>query len=285
MRKLLRVNLSSGTIKEESIPQKTALDYVGGRGFGAKYLYAEVPAGTDPLGDKNKLLFVTGPLAGTNAQSVSKWVVVTKSPLTGTFTRSYGGGDFGAWLKWAGLEMVIVEGKAAKPSYLYIKDGKYQLLDAKDIQGKTTSQSQEYLRKQHGTKARMICIVPAAEKMVRYAGIFSGRRVAGRGGTGTVMASKNLKAIVVESERKEQLANPTEFKKLVQAGERLPGRPGVRAISRLRHAHGCRCPRFRYGYLPSAEFPVQYPGGLGETLLHAIRRHHQETLWLLRLHA
>jgi aldehyde:ferredoxin oxidoreductase len=216
MRKLLRVNLSSGTIKEESIPQKTALDYVGGRGFGAKYLYAEVPAGTDPLGDKNKLLFVTGPLAGTNAQSVSKWVVVTKSPLTGTFTRSYGGGDFGAWLKWAGLEMVIVEGKAAKPSYLYIKDGKYQLLDAKDIQGKTTSQSQEYLRKQHGTKARMICIGPAAEKMVRYAGIFSGRRVAGRGGTGTVMASKNLKAIVVESERKEQLANPTEFKKLVQ---------------------------------------------------------------------
>jgi aldehyde:ferredoxin oxidoreductase len=216
MRKLLRVNLSSGAIKEENIPQKIATDYVGGRGFGAKYLYDEVAPGTDPLGQQNKLLIVTGPLAGTSAQSISKWVVVTKSPLTGTFARSYGGGDFGAWLKWAGFEMIILEGKAAKPSYLYIKDGKYEILDASAIRGKTVSQTQEYLKKQHGAKARMICIGPAAEKMVRYAGIFSGRRTAGRGGVGTVMASKNLKAVVVEAERKEELANSTEFKKLVQ---------------------------------------------------------------------
>ena len=216
MRKLLRVNLSSGAIKEENIPQKIATDYVGGRGFGAKYLYDEVPASTDPLGDKNKLLFVAGPLAGTNAQSVSKWVVVTKSPMTNTFTRSYGGGDFGAWLRWAGFEMIILEGKAAKPSYLYIKDGKYEILDAKDIWGKTTSQAQEYLKKKYGARARTLCIGPAAEKMVRYAGVFSGRRAAGRGGTGTVMASKNLKAIVVESEHKDLLADPAEFSKLVK---------------------------------------------------------------------
>jgi aldehyde:ferredoxin oxidoreductase len=216
MRKLLRVNLSKGTIKEEDIPQKIALDYVGGRGFGSKYLYDEVPAGTDPLGKQNKLLLGTGLLAGTGAQSLSKWIAVTKSPLTNTFARSYGGGDFGAWLKWAGFELIILEGKAAKPSYLYIKDGTYEILDASDIWGKTTGQAQEYLKKQHGAKARMICIGPAAEKMVRYAGIFSGRRAAGRGGTGTVMASKNLKAVVIEADRKEELANPAEFSRLLK---------------------------------------------------------------------
>ena len=216
MRRLLRVNLSNGAIKEEDIPKKIATDYVGGRGFCIKYLYDEVPVNTDPLGKQNKLLIGTGPLAGTSAQSLSKWVVVTKSPLTNTFTRSYGGGDFGAWLKWAGFELVIFEGKAAKPVYLHIKNGKFEIHDASAIWGKTTNQTQEYLEKQHGAKARTICIGPAAEKMVRYAGIFSGRRAAGRGGTGTVMASKNLKAVVIEAERKENLSDPNEFKKLVK---------------------------------------------------------------------
>ena len=216
MRKLLRVNLSKGVAKDEDIPKKLATDYVGGRGFGSKYLYDEVPAGTDPLGKQNKLLIGTGLLAGTSAQSLSKWVVVTRSPLTGTITRSYGGGDFGAWLKWAGFELIILEGKAAKPVYLYIKDGTYEILDAKDIWGKTISQAQEYLKKKYGAKARMICVGPAAEKMVRYAGIFCGRRTAGRNGVGTVMASKNLKAVVIEADRTEELANPAEFSKLLK---------------------------------------------------------------------
>jgi len=216
MRRLLRVNLSSGAIKEEGIPNKVAEAYVGGRGFGAKYVYDEIPPGIDPLGRENKLLFGTGPLAGTSAQSLSKWMVVTKSPLTGTYTRSFGGGDFGAWLKWAGFELIILEDKASKPVYLYIKDGKYEIRDAGAIWGKTTSEAQAYLKKEHGAKARMVCIGPAAEKLVRYAAIFSGRRAAGRGGTGTVMASKNLKAVVIEADRSETLANPTDFKKLVQ---------------------------------------------------------------------
>ena len=124
MRRLLRVNLSSGVIREEDIPNEVAEAFVGGRGFGAKYVYDEISPGIDPLGRENKLLFGTGPLAGTSAQSVSKWLVVTKSPLTGTYTRSFGGGDFGAWLKWAGFELIIIEDKAAKPVYLYIKDGR-----------------------------------------------------------------------------------------------------------------------------------------------------------------
>ena len=109
MRELLRINLSKKVINEEEIPKQICLDYVGGRGFGAKYLYDEVPPGTDPLSPANKLIFSTGPLAGTTAQSLSKWLVATKSPLTGSYTRSYGGGDFGAWLKWSGFELMIIE--------------------------------------------------------------------------------------------------------------------------------------------------------------------------------
>jgi aldehyde:ferredoxin oxidoreductase len=255
MRSLLRVNLSKGVAKDEDIPKKLALDYVGGRGFGSKYLYDEVPAGTDPLGKQNKLLVGTGLLAGTGAQSLSKWIVVTKSPLTNTFARSYGGGDFGAWLKWAGFELVIFEGKAAKPVYLHIAGGKYEIRDASAIWGKTTSQAQEYLKKQHGAKARMICIGPAAEKQVRFAGIFSGRRAAGRGGTGTVMASKNLKAVVIEADRKEELANPAEFKKLVQ--QQVKGYKGGLGFEPFRDygtPMGVDYPGFAMGTFPVRNF-------------------------------
>ena len=216
MRRLLRVNLSSSVITEEDIPRKVAEAYVGGRGFCAKYLYDEVRPGIDPLGPENRLLLVTGPLAGTSAQAFSKWIAAAKSPLTDTFSRSSGGGDFGAWLKWAGFELIILEGRAAQPVYIYITDGKYEIRDAADIWGKTTSETQRLLKKEHGTKARVVCVGPAAEKLVRYAPIISGRRAAGRGGMGTVMASKNLKAIVIESDRNESLADPVEFSKLVR---------------------------------------------------------------------
>jgi len=216
MRKLLRVDLSRGSTREEEIPPDVAESYVGGRGFGARYVYDEIAPKTDPLGPENKLMIGTGPLSGTGAQSMSKWMVCTKSPLTDTFTRSSGGGDFGAWLKWAGLEMMVFEGAAAKPVYLHIKDGECRILDAGALWGKTTGETQAYLRKAYGARSRAICIGPGAERRVRYAGIFSGRRAAGRGGTGTVMASKNLKAVVVEAERSEDLADPEGYKKLVR---------------------------------------------------------------------
>jgi aldehyde:ferredoxin oxidoreductase len=216
MRRLLRVNLSSGKVKQEEIPERVAEEYVGGRGLGAKYLYDEVRPGIAPLSPDNKLLFTVGPLGGTSAQAFSKWIVVSKSPLSNTFSRSVGGGDFGAWMKWAGFELLILEGKAARPSYLLIKDGRCEMLDAAPIQGKTTGETQAYLKKVHGARARTVCIGPAAEKLVRFAPIISERRAAGRGGMGTVMASKNIKAIVIEAQRKEELADPTAFKRLVQ---------------------------------------------------------------------
>ena len=216
MRRLLRVNLSNGAIAEENIPQRVAEDFVGGRGFCARYLYDEVGPGIDPLSPQNKLLLTTGPLAGTSAQAFSKWIAVAMSPLSGTFSRSCGGGDFGAWLKWAGFELMIVEGRAAQPVYVHIKDGKYEIRDAARVWGETTGETQRILKKEHGPRARAVCIGPAAERLVRFAPIISGQRAAGRGGMGTVMASKNLKAIVIESDRSEDLADPEGFRRLVR---------------------------------------------------------------------
>ena len=180
MRRVLRVNLATGTVRTDEVSADVAEGFVGGRGLGAKYACDEIAPGTDPLGPQNRLLIGTGPLAGTSAQSMSKWMVYTKSPLTGTFTRSSGGGDFGAWLKWPGYELMVFEGRADQPVYVHIKDGKCHIIDARSIWGKTTSETQAHLRKAHGAKARAVYIGPAAEKLVRYAGIFSGHRAAGR---------------------------------------------------------------------------------------------------------
>src|SRR4030042_3345810 len=100
--RILRVNLSSGKVSTETVPEKGAADFRGGRGYGIRYLYDELAPGTDPLGEDNKLIMVCGPLAGTTAQAVSRWMTCTRSPLTGTFTRSVCGADFGAWLKFSG---------------------------------------------------------------------------------------------------------------------------------------------------------------------------------------
>jgi aldehyde:ferredoxin oxidoreductase len=116
----LRINVSTGHISEEKVPGQILTDYVGGRGFGVNYLYRELEAGIDPLGEKNKLLFLTGVLAGSSAQAASRWMVCTKSPLTGGFARAVAGADFGAWLKFTGYDFIIIEGKAERPVYLHI---------------------------------------------------------------------------------------------------------------------------------------------------------------------
>ena len=219
--KLLRVDLTTSVVKEEVIPEKIVVDFVGGRGFGVKYLYDELSPGVDPLSPANKLLFTIGPLAGTGAQSFSRWMVITKSPLSDTYCRSVGGGYFGAWLKFAGLDMIIVEGKAGKPVYLYMEDDRCEIKDAGELWGKGTAETQEKLREIHGASTRVVCIGPAGEKLVRYASIMSDERVAGRGGVGTVMGSKNLKAIAIKkAAQKVKLSE--EFKGLIKEhGTRL----------------------------------------------------------------
>ncbi len=219
--RLLRVNLSRRTVAAEDIPAETRELFVGGRGFGISYLYREQPAGVDPLGEENRLLFLAGPLAGGQAQSVSRWMVVTKSPLTGAYARSVAGADFGAWLRFAGYEALLVEGKANAPVCLHITPQGCAIEDAADLWGKETAQTQELLQQRYGGRTRAACIGPAGERLVRYAAIVSGRRTASRCGVGTVMGSKNLKAVAVTTNRNVTLSDPETFKELASEQGRL----------------------------------------------------------------
>jgi len=228
--RLLRVNLSSGIAKVETIPPEICELFVGGRGFGIAYLYKELSPNVDPLGEENKLLFIAGPLAGTPAQSVSRWMVCTKSPLTGAYARAVAGADFGAWLRFAGYDVVLVEGKAEKPVYLHLTTEGCTIASAGDIWGSDTSRTQDMFRQRHGNKTRVACIGPAGERLVKYAAIVSGRRTASRCGVGTVMGSKNLKAVAITAERTHRLFNPDTFKELAKEQSHL-----FRANPRFEH--------------------------------------------------
>jgi len=215
-RKGLRINLSNREIKEEPIAEQVAADFIGGRGFGVHYLYRELMPNTDPLSEQNKLLFLTGPLAGTNAQAVSRWMTCTRSPLTGAYARSVCGADFGAWLRFSGYDFLLIEGRADGPVYIHLADGACQIKDARDLWGKDTLTTQEQLTQRYGRNTRAACIGPAGEQLVRYAAIASARRTASRCGTGTVMGSKNLKAIAITAQRNVQLHDSAAFKELVK---------------------------------------------------------------------
>jgi aldehyde:ferredoxin oxidoreductase len=198
------------------IPESVVRDFIGGRGLAVHYLYREVGPGVDALGEKNKLFFVSGPLAGTQAQSVSRWMVVTKSPLTGGFARGVAGADFGAWLRFAGYELVIVEGMADKPVYVHIGPEGCRVLDATPMWGRDTVETQEMLLRAHGDHTRVACIGPGGERQVMFAAIVSGRRTASRGGVGTVMGAKNLKAVAITAARKLSLHDPEAMRGLAR---------------------------------------------------------------------
>ena len=132
---ILRVNLSTGEVTTEPLSEELVRLFVGGRGIAAKILYDELEPGIDPLSPSNKLIFTAGPLAGTPAQSCSRWIVTTKSPLTGGMFRSCSGGGIGLELKFAGFDLLIVEGKTEKPSYLFIKDDQVEIKEADHLWG------------------------------------------------------------------------------------------------------------------------------------------------------
>jgi aldehyde:ferredoxin oxidoreductase len=211
---VLRVNLTQRTTEVETVPPEICELFIGGRGFGIAYLYKEQPPQADPLGEGNRLMFLAGPLAGAQAQSVSRWMACTKSPLTGGYARSVAGADFGAWLRFAGYDAILVEGKAAEPVYLHLTTDGCKFIEAGELWGKETPMTQDMLLQRHGEKTRVACIGPAGERLVRYAAIVSGRRTASRCGVGAVMGSKNLKAIAITANRKVRIFDQDAFKKL-----------------------------------------------------------------------
>jgi aldehyde:ferredoxin oxidoreductase len=197
--KILRVNLTAGTVKSEPLNMKWAKEYLGSRGLASKYLTSEIDPKVDPLSPDNKLIWATGPLTGTMASTGGRYTVVTKGPLTGAIACSNSGGYWGAELKMAGWDMVIFEGKSAKPVYLYVNDDTAELRDAAHLWGKTVWQTEEMLKKAHqDPQLRISSIGAAGENKVMFACIVNDlHRAAGRSGVGAVAGSKNLKAIAV----------------------------------------------------------------------------------------
>lgn len=196
--KLLRVNLTTGSIGTESLDKDLAKHYIGGRGLGTKLLMDEVSPKVDALSPENKMIVLTGPLTGTPTPTGGRYMVITKSPLTDTIACSNSGGHWGAELKYAGYDGIIFEGRAEKPSYLLIEDGEVTIKAADDLWGKLVGETTHILTERHGEKHRVMTIGPAGEKLSRIAAIMNEKdRAAGRSGVGAVMGSKNLKAVVV----------------------------------------------------------------------------------------
>jgi aldehyde:ferredoxin oxidoreductase len=211
--KILNIDLNTKTTKIEKTNLNDARDFIGAKGLGAKILMDRLPIKTDPLSSKNILMFTTGPITGTSAQTSGRGTVVTKSPQTGLFLDSHFGGFFAAELKKAGFDIIIVNGKSDKPVYLVINNESIQFKDAKEIWDKECLETHNWLQNKEG-KIKTAVIGPAGENLVKFSAItFDGHRHAGRGGAGAVMGSKNLKAITVTGNNKIPLHNPEGFAK------------------------------------------------------------------------
>lgn len=213
-----RVDLSDGSVDYESVDQEDAEKYIGARGLGVKYVFEQGPD-VDPEGPENLLAFMNGPLTGTQVTMSGRIAICTKSPLTGTVTDSHHGGWSGARLKWAGFDGLLFEGKADEPVYAVVEDGEVELRDASHLWGQGFHDTRDALEEEvegtYGKNLSVMGIGEGGENGVKYACIMNeDDRASGRGGTGCVMGSKNLKAVVVKSGTKmPKPADEETFKK------------------------------------------------------------------------
>jgi len=211
--KILKINLTKKEVSTEDLNQDWAEKYVGGKGLGFRYLFDEMDPTTDPLSPDNVLIFMTGPIAGTNIPSSSRVCIVTKSPATGTILDSNLGGDLGAEIKYAGYDAIIVKGRAKEPVYIVISDDSVEIKDGQGLWGKGVFEVDSEIKKDLDDEGYSTAIIgPAGENLVRFACITSeSYRQAGRGGTGAVMGSKNLKAIAVRGSNGVKVYNMNSF--------------------------------------------------------------------------
>ena len=201
-KQVLRVDLTKQTVATEPLNMEWAMSYIGSRGLGSKYLIEEIDPKIDALDAGNKIIFATGPLTGTLAPTGGRHTVVTKGALTGAITCSNSGGKWGAELKMAGHDLLIVEGRASAPVYLLIRNDEVEILPADDLWGTSVWHTEPTLQKRHDPQAKVASIGEAGEYGCRFACIVNDlHRAAGRSGVGAVMGSKNLKAIVVRGTR------------------------------------------------------------------------------------
>ena len=222
--KVLRVDLTSGRCTSEPLNRDWAHQYLGQRGLASRYFIEETDPTLDPLSPDNKMIMATGPLTGTCASTGGRYSVITKSPQTGTIACSNSGGFLGAEMKNAGWDMVILEGRAATPVYLSIENEHAELLPADDLWGMSVWDTDEALHRKHqDSLLRVATIGRAAEQGCLYAAVINDlHRAAGRSGVGTVMASKNLKAVAVRGTRGVgNIKDPIAFMKATAAGKKV----------------------------------------------------------------
>ncbi len=185
---ILKIDLSTLRTERVKTPESLKQNFLGGNGFGIKYLYDLTSAGLDSFSPANPLIFAVGPATGTLIFTASRFAVITKSPLTGLFIDSYAGGHWGSELKYAGYDAILITGCAPHPVYLYLNDAQAELRDARTLWGQTTYQTEAALRQVHqNPDLQVASIGPAGENKVKMAAILAGTRAAGRGGVGAVM--------------------------------------------------------------------------------------------------
>lgn len=236
--KLLRINLTTGSSKVEEIPESVVYDYMGGTGYITYYLYKELSPKIDPLSEENIIIIAPGPLQGTRVPISGRYAMGTKGPLTNLYLDSNAGGFFGPEVRFAGYDLIIIEGKSAKPVYISIKDGAIEIKDAKDLWGKFVYETEVLIKElEREPKMRILSIGPAGENLVRFACTTSDNfRNAGRGGLGAVFGFKNLKAVAVKGSTRPTNGNPEKIdsirKDIIQRAK------NAKEDGHLLHQHG-----------------------------------------------
>jgi aldehyde:ferredoxin oxidoreductase len=212
--RIAHIDLGGGAVEMRPVPKGWAEKYIGARGLGARYLLAN-GARVDPLSPQNLLCFMNGPLTGSEANMSGRWAAVTKSPLTGTLTDSHQGGWSGARTRWAGLDGLVFTGRAERPVYAFVSEGRVELRDASEIWGEGIHETVAFFQRRYGEKDLSVCAIgPAGERLSHFAAwLNEDDRAFGRGGTGAVGGSKRLKAIVIQAAaKKSQVGDPAAWK-------------------------------------------------------------------------
>ncbi|MCH8924740.1 MAG: aldehyde ferredoxin oxidoreductase family protein [Proteobacteria bacterium] len=222
-KKVLRVDLTKGSCEPEPLNMDWAAAYLGERGLATKYLWENMDPKADPMGPDNVLIFATGPLTGTMASTSGRYAVITKGPLTGAIACSNSGGKFGAELKFAGYDLLIIQGVSSEPVYLHIVDEQVEIVRAGELWGKTVWETEEWIKAKHQNPLlKVASIGVAGERGVRFACIINDlHRAAGRSGVGAVMGSKNLKAVAVHGTVGVRVDDPKRFMEAVRETKAL----------------------------------------------------------------
>ncbi|MFX1490690.1 MAG: aldehyde ferredoxin oxidoreductase family protein [Promethearchaeota archaeon] len=214
----LYVDMTKEQCKAVPIDRQFAITYLGGQGFASRILYDKVGPQTDPLSPENVLIWATGPFTGTLWPQASRYVVAAKSPLTGIFGEAHAAGHWGPELKFAGFDTIIITGRAKRPLYLFVDNGTAKLLDAKDLWGHNTNETEEMIKESHyDPSLRVSCIGQAGENLVRFAAIINDYdRAAARSGIGAVAGSKHLKAVAVRGSQDISVAKPDRYLEVIE---------------------------------------------------------------------